>query len=160
MARVSADTLRTRPANGTPAADPARRGRRPTNGNPAQAPRQQARQQELPAGEPEEPAEPDTEEIEETEETVPATEPAQVPPAETDADTDELPSPPAQPSGKQTRGRKRTTVTGDEALDDEQRDLIALGKLTRFAIENGLSIDDCVERFRVMVDAYDRHVVR
>lgn len=150
MARVSADTLRTR-SSSTPASEPAKRGRRPTNGNAAQAPRS-ARQQELPATGSAEPEEPGTEEVE-IEETVP---PGAVPPLPEDANTDELPVPTPQPAAKQTRGRRAAPPT----LDEEQQDLIALGKLTRFALEEGMPIDDCVERFRAMVEAYDRHVVR
>lgn len=38
---------------------------------------------------------------------------------------------------------------------DEKDQLVHLGKLTRFAIEHGMSVEQVVERFRKMVAAYD-----
>ena len=64
-----------------------------------------------------------------------------------EAKTDETPMPPPR-EGRSTQRRVKAV--------DVDPDIVALGKLTRFALEEKLPIEDVVEGMRAMVNAYDR----
>lgn len=152
MARVSADTLKIRGGGGGGGSTGGvvKRGRKPVNGNSAQG---------------ETPLDDVAVELGGDEEGIPTDPPLDEEP------TDETPAPPALVSAPAAQRRIPKPETraalpmaqqadADQAKHYENEDLLALGKLARYALENGIPMSDCVEDFRDMVAAFDRHIVR